>query len=57
MAWSGPVGVTLVALPRPVPLPPRISQSEIAAHDKLVATLGADSIWARYGAENGVAAE
>jgi DNA polymerase III, epsilon subunit, Proteobacterial len=51
------IATRVVALPRPVPLPPRISQSEIAAHDKLVATLGADSIWARYGAENGVAAE
>lgn len=51
------IAARIVALPRPVPLPPRISQSEIAAHDKLVATLGADSIWARYGAENGVAAE
>lgn len=51
------IAARVVALPRPVPLPPRISQSEIAAHDKLVATLGADSIWARYGAETGVAAE
>ena len=51
------IATRVVALPRPVPLPPRISQSEIAAHDKLVATLGADSIWARYGAESGVAAE
>ena len=51
------IAARVVALPRPVALPPRISQSEIAAHDKLVATLGADSIWARYGAENGVAAE
>lgn len=51
------IAARIVALPRPIPLPPRISQSEIAAHDKLVATLGADSIWARYGAENGVAAE
>ena len=51
------IATRIVALPRPVPLPPRISQGEIAAHDKLVATLGADSIWARYGAENGVAAE
>ena len=51
------IAARVVALPRPVPLPPRISQSEIAAHDKLVATLGTDSIWARYGAENGVAAE
>ena len=51
------IAARVVALPRPVPLPPRISQSEIAAHDKLVATLGTDSIWARYGAENGMAAE
>ena len=51
------IATRIVALPRPVPLPPRISQGEIAAHDKLVATLGADSIWARYSAENGVAAE
>ena len=51
------IAARVIALPRPVPLPPRISQSEIAAHDKLVATLGADSIWARYAVENGVAAE
>ena len=51
------IATRVVALPRPVPLPPRISQSEIAAHDKLVATLGADAIWARYAVENGVAAE
>ncbi|MCY1538875.1 DNA polymerase III subunit epsilon [compost metagenome] len=51
------IATRAIALPRPVALPPRISLSEIAAHDKLVATLGAESIWARYAPEPGVAAQ
>ncbi|QDZ12176.1 DNA polymerase III subunit epsilon [Devosia ginsengisoli] len=51
------IATRAIALPRPVALPPRITEGEIVAHDKLVATLGAESIWARYAPENGVAAE
>ncbi|MEX6508328.1 DNA polymerase III subunit epsilon [Jiella sp. M17.18] len=34
--------------PRPVPLPPRLTQSEIAAHRAFVETLGEDAVWWRY---------
>ena len=51
------IATRTVAARRPVALPPRLSESEIAAHEKLVATLGADSVWAQYAAETGVAAE
>jgi len=37
-----------VAAQRPIPLPPRISDAEIAAHAALIAAMGADSIWAKY---------
>ena len=36
------------AAQRPIPLPPRISDAEIAAHAALIAAMGADSIWAKY---------
>lgn len=49
------IATRAIAPRRPVALPPRISEGEIAAHDLMVATLGADSIWARY--EPGIAAE
>ena len=39
----------IVARPRPVPLPPRISAAEISAHAALVQSLGSDAIWAQYG--------
>ena len=52
------IAARTVAQRRPVALPPRITESELAAHEKLVATLGADSLWAQYApAQNGVAAE
>lgn len=51
------IATRTIAAPRPTPLPARLSDSEIAAHETLVASLGADSIWARYGAETGIAAE
>ena len=54
------IATRVVAVPRSVPLPPRISEAELAAHLKLVATLGPDSIWSQYdGQSNGdtVAAE
>jgi DNA polymerase-3 subunit epsilon len=46
-----------IAARRPTALPPRISDTEIAAHEKLVASLGAESVWAHYASETGVAAE
>ncbi len=36
------------ALPRPVPLPPRLTPAEIAAHRAFVAGLGAEALWLRY---------
>lgn len=37
-----------VATPRPVPLPPRITADELAAHLALVAKLGAGALWGEY---------
>ncbi|UIJ71826.1 DNA polymerase III subunit epsilon [Aurantimonas sp. HBX-1] len=34
--------------PRPVPLPPRLSAAEIAAHESFVTSLGKDALWWRY---------
>ncbi len=39
------------ARPRPRPLPPRISDTEIAAHTAFIAQMGDKAIWAQYGAE------
>ncbi len=36
---------------RPVPLPPRLSAMEEAAHAAFIASLGQNAIWARYGQE------
>jgi len=33
---------------RPVPLPPRITGTEIAAHRSFIATLGENALWMRY---------
>ena len=41
--------VGLVARERPMPLRPRLRQTDIAAHAALVETMGAKSIWSRYG--------
>jgi DNA polymerase-3 subunit epsilon len=41
--------VGLVARERPMPLRPRLGQTDIAAHAALVETMGAKSIWSRYG--------
>jgi DNA polymerase-3 subunit epsilon len=35
--------------PRPNPLPPRLTESETAAHQKFVAKLGANALWFRRG--------
>ena len=45
MAGGGASGVP----PRPVVLPPRLSEVERAAHARFVATLGAHAIWTEYG--------
>lgn len=34
--------------PRPVPLPPRLTAAEAAAHAEFVARLGESAVWARY---------
>lgn len=36
------------AMQRPVALPPRLTPSQLAEHNALVATLGADAIWLKY---------
>lgn len=36
------------ARPRPVPLPPRITAEEIAAHEAFVAKLGDGAVWKKY---------
>jgi DNA polymerase-3 subunit epsilon len=51
------IATRTIAARRPIALPPRLSDSEIAAHEQLVATLGADSVWAQYAPEAGVAAQ
>jgi DNA polymerase-3 subunit epsilon len=38
--------------PRPVPLSPRLTDAERAAHDEFVATLGEDAVWLKYAAGN-----
>ncbi|SCB61465.1 DNA polymerase-3 subunit epsilon [Rhizobium aethiopicum] len=44
--------VIAAALERPRPLAPRLSPSEVQAHEALVAKLGEKGIWAKYGALN-----
>ena len=46
-----------IALPRPVPLPSRISALEREAHEQLVGSLGSESLWASYIKADSVAAE
>ena len=38
----------VAAVRRPVPLPPRISAAELAAHAALIAAMGADALWNEY---------
>lgn len=38
---------TLVIAERPAPLPPRLTEADLAAHASLVAVLGDDSVWAK----------
>jgi DNA polymerase-3 subunit epsilon len=42
------IATRTIAARRPVALPSRLLADEFAAHEKLVATLGPDSIWAKY---------
>jgi len=43
--------------PRPVPLDPRLSEAELAAHKGFIAELGKDVIWSKYGSATEDAAE
>ncbi|MGN7295168.1 DNA polymerase III subunit epsilon [Rhizobium sp. SAFR-030] len=40
--------VDVITLQRPRPLPPRMTEAEIAAHAALVNSLGEKALWARY---------
>jgi DNA polymerase-3 subunit epsilon len=40
--------VEIVTLQRPRPLPPRMTEAEIAAHGALIHSLGEKALWARY---------
>ncbi len=44
---EGDLSVEWMPRPRPVPLPPRLSQAEMEAHAAFVGTLGADALWNR----------
>ena len=44
------IATRLVAARRPVPLGPRISADELAAHQAAIAKMGDEVIWAQYGA-------
>lgn len=46
---DGMTASTVVLPDRPAPLPPRLSDAEVAAHDALVDRLGGKSLWARLG--------
>jgi DNA polymerase-3 subunit epsilon len=48
VALPDTVGGVVVARMREVPLAPRLTAAEIAAHLALVATLGAEALWAQY---------
>ncbi|PWK63422.1 DNA polymerase III epsilon subunit [Aminobacter sp. AP02] len=39
--------IEIAILPRPEPLPSRLSEAELAAHEKLVGSLGEKAIWAK----------
>lgn len=45
------VAITLDVLIRPRPLAPRLTPEEAAAHEAMVAKMGAKAIWSRYGTE------
>lgn len=45
---GGPILHTeAISLQRPAPLPPRLSDAEIEAHDRLIAGLGEKALWAK----------
>jgi DNA polymerase-3 subunit epsilon len=39
-----------IIVPRPTPLPPRLSAADLEAHAAVIATLGEKAIWREYGA-------
>jgi DNA polymerase-3 subunit epsilon len=52
VATAGVAGVVnVLRKARPVPLAPRLTAEEIAAHDAFVATLGGEPIWQKYSAK------
>ena len=48
---NGASNVAVKVLPRPVPLPSRLTEAELAAHAAFIAQLGEKAIWVRYGGE------
>ena len=54
LVFAGPAsrgwgGVSAVArAPRPVPLPPRLTEAEVAAHAAFLADMGDGAVWNRY---------
>lgn len=40
--------ISIRALPRPVPLPPRLTEAQLLAHAVLIKTLGAEPLWNYY---------
>jgi DNA polymerase-3 subunit epsilon len=38
----------IAALPRPTPLPSRVTSAEAAAHEAFVSKMGESAIWAQY---------
>ena len=52
-AQDGVVLVMAARRARPVPLPPRLTQAEVAAHAAFVARMGDKALWLRYTAASG----
>jgi DNA polymerase-3 subunit epsilon len=45
---SDALATRVAALPRPIPLPSRVSMAEAAAHEAFVGKMGESAIWAQY---------
>ncbi|KFL30139.1 DNA polymerase III subunit epsilon [Devosia riboflavina] len=45
---SDALATRVAALPRPIPLPSRVTASEAAAHEAFVGKMGESAIWAQY---------
>jgi len=54
-APSGSGGTRALVRQRPLPLPPRITEDERAAHRQFIATLGDDALWREYRAADDAA--